>query len=202
MTAASGLVHEEKHGAEFAKRGGRFEMIQLWVNLPAKDKMSKPRYQGIQTADISEIELVGGAGNVRVIAGEFASGINQANGPAKTFSPINLWDVRLNANHSAEFRMPKGFTTAVFVLSGKIRLTTGEVLTEAELGVFDREEELFSLNAVDDAKILILGGEPLNEPIVGYGPFVMNSKREIEQAFRDFESGEMGKIGQIEGSQS
>ena len=200
MTAASGLVHEEKHGAEFAKRGGRFEMVQLWVNLPAKDKMSKPRYQGIENGNIKNVALAGDAGHVRVISGEFINGTVREQGPAKTFSPVNLWDVRLNANHSADFRMPRGYTTAVFVLSGKIQLANGEVLTDAELGVLDREEELFSLSAIEDAKILILGGEPLNEPIVGYGPFVMNSKREIEQAFRDFESGKMGEIGQIEGS--
>ena len=200
MTAASGLVHEEKHGVEFAKLGGRFEMIQLWVNLPAKDKMTKPRYQGIKDADVISVDLANGAGRVRVIAGKFPGA--DRHGPAKTFSPLNLWDVRLNADHASEFRMKQGHSAAVFVLSGRVQLAGGEILTEAELGVLDREEELFTLHALEDAKILLLSGEPLNEPIVGYGPFVMNSQREIEQAFRDFESGKMGEIGLIEGSQS
>ncbi len=191
MTAASGLVHEEMHGADFAKKGGVFEMVQLWVNLPAKDKMANPRYQGLTGEEIPQVELANGAGTLRVIAGEFAN----AKGPAHTFTPVNLWDVRLNAGTPATFSLPKGHTSLVFVLSGEVGLASGEVIHEAELGVLDRDGETFELTAVKDAKILILGGQPINEPIVGYGPFVMNSQSEIAQAFKDFQAGRMGKVG-------
>jgi redox-sensitive bicupin YhaK (pirin superfamily) len=196
MTAASGLVHEEFHSEEFTQRGGLLEMVQLWVNLPAKFKMTEPRYQGIEKKAIPEIELPNNAGSVRVIAGEYPG----SKGPAKTFSPVNVWDVRLNAENSAEFRMPAGHTCLVFVLSGEVKLHSGEVLGDAELGVLERSGEVFTLTAQSDAKILVLGGAPLNEPVVGYGPFVMNTKQEILQAYSDFESGKMGHIGMIEGS--
>ncbi len=198
MTAASGLVHEEKHGKEFSRSGGKFEMVQLWVNLPAKDKMVKPRYQGIKNSDVPSIPIADDGGSVRIIAGEFAG----QKGPAKTFTPVNLWDVRLNAGATSEFKMPKGHTTLVFVLSGEVRLGSGEVISDAEIAVLSIDEEDFSLHANSEAKILILAGEPINEPVVGYGPFVMNSMDEIQQAFIDFNSGKMGTIGNIEGSQS
>lgn len=197
MTAASGLVHEERHGKDFSAQGGLFEMIQLWVNLPAKDKMTKPRYQGIQNGEVPHLQLKDDAGSIRIIAGEFQG----QKGPAKTFTPIHLWDVRLKADRTASFRMPRDYTALVFVLSGQVRLPSGESLSDAELGVLSRDDEDFNLSALTDAKVLILGGEPLNEPIVGYGPFVMNSKAEIQQAFVDFNEGRMGTIDPIEGSQ-
>ena len=191
MTAASGLVHEEKHGSDFAKRGGLFEMVQLWVNLPAKDKMSKPRYQGIVDADVPEIQLANGAGTLRVIAG----GFEKNKGPAKTFTPIDLWDVRLKTGSKTELHMPKGHTTLVFVLDGRVELAGGEILETADMAALDRSEEAFTLKALDrDAKILVLGGEPIDEPVLGYGPFVMNTKAEIQQAFVDFEAGRMGRF--------
>lgn len=192
MTAASGLVHEEMHGREFAKKGGLFEMVQLWVNLPAKDKKAAPRYQGLRDAIIPGVALDGGS--LRVIAGEFAG----KKGPAKTFTPINLWDLRLSGGKTESLRVPKGHTTLVFVLSGRVKLAGGETLNDAELGVLDRESEDFTLTALDDAKILILAGEPIPEPVVGYGPFVMNSWNEIKEAFEDFEAGRMGQIAQVE----
>ncbi|MFS4460514.1 pirin family protein [Bdellovibrio sp. HCB2-146] len=198
MTAASGLVHEEKHGREFAEKGGAFEMVQLWVNLPRKDKMANPRYQGLKNENIPKVALAGGAGYARVIAGDF----NGNKGPGSTFTPINLWDIRLNSGHQAEFKVPAGHTTAIFVLSGRVTVDSGETIQEAELAVLDREGDSFTLKAVDDAKILFLGGEPIDEPIVGYGPFVMNSMGEIKQAFIDFEAGRMGTIGNIEGTES
>ena len=190
MTAAAGLVHEEMHSKKFAKEGGAFEIVQLWVNLPKKDKTAKPGYQGIQNADIPEIKLADGAGSVRVIAGEF----NQTKGAATTFTPINLWDIRLNANHKVEFKVPAGHSTAVFVLSGKVELNEGEVIGSGDLGVLEREGDNFTLKATADSKILFLGGEPINEPVVGYGPFVMNSMPEIQQAFADFQNGKMGHM--------
>lgn len=189
MTAASGLVHEEFHGREFAKTGGRFEMVQLWVNLPAKDKMSRPRYQGIKSESIPVIKLKDNAGSVRVIAGQYEEG----HGPAKTFSPINLWDIRLKKNNEYEFQVPEDHTTALFVLSGKIQIGDG-ILKEAELGVLEKEGTLFKVKVLEDTTMLLLGGEPFNEPIVGYGPFVMNTYDEIKQAFIDYESGRMGNV--------
>jgi redox-sensitive bicupin YhaK (pirin superfamily) len=197
MTAASGLVHEEKHGREFSKRGGAFEMVQLWVNLPKEHKMTKPRYQGLKNADIPKLELPQGAGSLRVIAGDYQG----AKGPAKTFTAINLWDLRLNAGHEVELQVPTGQTAAVFVLSGKVQLGSGETLGEAELGVLDTAGDRFSLRILEDAKVLFLGGEVINEPVVGYGPFVMNSVDEIKQAFRDFQEGRMGHIESIEGAE-
>jgi quercetin 2,3-dioxygenase len=189
MTAAAGIVHEEFHGRDFAKRGGAFEMIQLWVNLPAKDKMAKPGYQGITDAQIPKVDLPGG-GFVRVIAGEFAN----AKGPAHTFSPMNVWDVRVKAGHHTAFTLPAGHTTALFVLKGSIQVPGGERVGEGELAVMERAGSTLAFDAAEDATLLLLNGAPTNEPIVGYGPFVMNTEAEIRQAFADFQSGKMGRI--------
>ncbi len=197
MTAASGLVHEEFHGRNFSKTGGRFEMIQLWVNLAKKDKMAAPRYQGIKSESIPQVRLPSDAGTLRVIAGEY----NKAIGPAKTFSPINLWDVRLNAGADVELKVPAGHTAVVFVLSGQVKIAGAQTVTSAELAVLDPRGDTVKLTATDDTKILFLGGEPLNEPIVGHGPFVMNTHAEILQAIRDFEAGKMGALDMIEGSE-
>lgn len=190
MTAASGLVHSEKHGEDFARKGGAFEMVQLWINLPKKDKMSKPGYQGIKDEDIPAVEIQNNVGVVRVIAGDYLG----TKGPASTFTPINLWDIRLNAGHTSEFKAPVGHTAAVFVLSGKITLNNGETIGEAEIALLERDGDSFTINATENAKLLFLGGEPIDEPIVGYGPFVMNTPAEIGQAMRDFESGKMGRL--------
>ncbi len=190
MTAASGIVHEEFHSAEFARQGGPFEMIQLWVNLPAKDKTAPAGYQGLTAAQIPVVALPRDAGTVRVIAGNYEG----STGPAHTFSPINVWDVQLNAERQADFRVPSGHTTALFVLKGKLRLPGGDLLGEAELAVFEREGDQIALEALEPTRLLFLDGQPLNEPIVGYGPFVMNTEAEIRQAFLDYQSGRMGRI--------
>lgn len=190
MTAASGIVHEEYHGPEFSKRGGPFEMIQLWVNLPAKDKMAPPGYPSITSARIPRIELPGNAGAIRVIAGAY----NGKDGPAHTFSPMNVWDMQLNAGHRMEFEVPAGYTTALFVLSGRIRMTSGELVGEAELAVLERDGEMFAIETLENATLLLLNGQPLDEPIVGYGPFVMNSQAEIRQAISDYQNGRLGRI--------
>lgn len=190
MTAAGGLVHEEFHAPGFASAGGLFEVIQLWVNLPAKDKMSEPGYQPIVSADIPRVELTDGAGSVRVIAGRFG----EVAGPARTFTPIDLWDVRLNAGARAEFELPEGHTAAVFVLRGRARLGTGEELTDAQIAVLEREGTRVVVEAEQDTVLLVLGGEPIDEPIAGYGPFVMNTQQEIRQAISDYQSGKMGRI--------
>jgi quercetin 2,3-dioxygenase len=190
MTAASGIVHEEFHSAEFAKQGGPFEMIQLWVNLPKKDKMTPARYQGLTEAQIPKVALPYEAGTVRVIAGDYGGTV----GPAQTFSPINVWDVQMNPEHRADFRVPSGYTTALFVLKGRLRLPGGELVGEAELAVLEREGDQVAIEALEPTRLLILNGQPFDEPIVGYGPFVMSTDTEIQQAFVDYQSGRMGRI--------
>jgi quercetin 2,3-dioxygenase len=155
MTAASGLVHEEFHGSEYAKRGGPFEMIQLWVNLSAKDKKAPPGYQNITNAQIPRVDLPSGAGIVRVIAGNYQA----TQGPAHTFSPTNVWDVRLTAGNSGEFRVPTGWTAALFLLNGTVRLGSGEIAGAAELAVLEREEDTFAIAALEDATLLFLNGQ-------------------------------------------
>jgi len=196
MTAASGLVHEEFHGSEFAKRGGVFEMVQLWVNLPKKDKMAKPRYQGLKSETIPTVTLPEGAGTLRVIAGNY----QDAKGPGLTFTPMNLWDLRLKAGHTVTLKVPAGHTASAFVLSGKLEAGK-DTIGDASIAVFERDGDTLSLKALEDTKLLFLGGEPIEEPIVGYGPFVMNSIGEIKQAFVDFEAGRMGQIEAIGGSE-
>ncbi|MCO5143350.1 MAG: pirin family protein [Oligoflexia bacterium] len=188
MTAASGLVHEEKHGKDFSEKGGFFEMIQLWVNLPQKDKMNKPRYQAITKDKISEHEIHNGL--VRLIAGEFSG----ARSSTLTHTPINLWDIRLKAESKNTFQVPEGHSAMLFVLNGSIHLQDGSIISGSELAVFDPKGNSFSIEAKEDSKALFMGGEIIHEPIVGYGPFVMNSQAEIYQAFLDYESGKMGQL--------
>jgi redox-sensitive bicupin YhaK (pirin superfamily) len=192
MTAASGLVHEEFHGEKFSASGGSFEMVQLWVNLAAKDKTAPPGYQGITSKQIPAVALPDGAGMVRVIAGSYSD----ANGPARTFSPMNVWDVRLSKGKYAGFTLNEGDTAALFVLKGKLGFgsATDEIAGEATLVVFDRAGTTISVEALEDTTVLLLSGQPIDEPIVGYGPFVMNSEAEIKQAMLDYQSGKMGHI--------
>lgn len=190
MTAASGLVHEEFHSAEYAKRGGLFEMIQLWVNLAAKDKKASPHYQSINDRDIPRVELPSGAGFVRVIAGDYQG----QRGPAHSFSPMNVWDMRLKGGARTEFQVPADWTTALFVLKGRARFSSGEIAGAAELAVFERKDRAFEIEALEDTTILLLNGQPIDEPIVGHGPFVMNTTVEISQAMADYRSGRMGRL--------
>ena len=189
MSAASGIVHEEFHSAAYAARGGAFEMIQLWVNLPARDKMTPPGYQSISAAQIPQVTLPGGAGTVRVIAGQY----EDAEGPARTFSPMNVWDLRLQAWGVANLTLPAGHNTALFVLRGAIQVG-GKTVSEAELAVMEREGDQLAFETLEETTLLLLNGAPLNEPIVGYGPFVMNTRAEIVQAFEDYEHGRLGTI--------
>jgi redox-sensitive bicupin YhaK (pirin superfamily) len=190
MTAASGILHEELHSAEFTRTGGTLEMVQLWVNLPARDKMSTPGYQTILSTDIPSVDLADGAGSVRVIAGEY----DGAKGPARTFSPIDVWDVRLNSGHSVEFDMPEGRTLALVVLRGNVTVNGSDVAHQAQMVLLDRANREVMLEASSDATVLLLGGEPLGEPIVGHGPFVMNTTQEINQAITDFHLGKFGRM--------
>jgi redox-sensitive bicupin YhaK (pirin superfamily) len=192
MTAAGGLVHEEFHGPNYAQSGGPFEMVQLWVNLPAKHKMAQPGYQGITNAQIPRVALPLDAGSVRVIAGDY----NGTAGPAHTFSPVNVWDVSVKAGHRVTFKVPAGHTTAVFVLRGGIRLADGETVGEAEIAVLERAGEEFSVEATANTTLLVLNGQPFAEPVAGYGPFVMNTRAEIQQAITDYQNGKMGRIAE------
>jgi quercetin 2,3-dioxygenase len=190
MTAASGIVHEEFHSEAFGQRGGPFQMVQLWVNLPAADKMKPPRYQGITADQTPTVELPDGAGTARLIAGEFQG----AKAPAHTFTPMQVWDLRLKAGHTVTLPAPAGHTTVPLVLKGRIKTQDGAEATDAEMIVFRREGEGVTLTAATDATVLWLSGEPIDEPVVGYGPFVMNTEAEIHQAFADFQSGKMGRL--------
>jgi quercetin 2,3-dioxygenase len=190
MTAASGILHEEFHSKAFTERGGKMEMVQLWVNLPAKDKMSPPSYQTLLDAQIPAVELADGAGKVRVIAGEYAG----AKGPAKTFTPIKIWDVRLNAGGKTEFTLAEGHTLMLLVQSGSVRINGEQSAGASQLALFDRDGGPISVEAESDAKLLLLSGEPINEPVVQYGPFVMTSEGEIRQAILDFNAGKFGDI--------
>jgi redox-sensitive bicupin YhaK (pirin superfamily) len=185
MTAGSGIIHEEYHGDDFARSGGPFEMIQLWVNLPARDKMTAPGYQGITRDRIPEVPLADDAGIVRVIAGEYAN----RRGPARTYTPMNVWDVRLKGGGKTVFTMPEGHTTAVFVLHGAVSLGDEQAIRPAELAVMERAGTRLVLEALQDTTVLLLNGEPLEEPVVGYGPFVMNGREEIDQAIADYNQG-------------
>jgi hypothetical protein len=185
MTAGAGIVHEEFHSHAFTKQGGPFEMVQLWVNLPARDKMVKPGYQGILDCDIPSVNLPDRAGRVRIVAGRFQGHA----GPAHTFSPLDVWDVRLNADKRAAFSVTQGRTLAVVVLRGTVQLNDSQILRDAQMAVLDRAGEDFSVEASSDATLLVLSGEPLDEPIVGYGPFVMNTQQQISEAIDDFNSG-------------
>lgn len=190
MTAAGGILHDEFHSPGFTKTGGPFRMVQLWVNLPAKDKMATPGYQSIRDADIPSVDLPEGQGRVRVIAGEFGG----ATGPARTFTPINVWDVRLNRDASIQLDVPEGHTAAVVVLSGHVTVGGKQPAGEAEVVLLDRTGSGVTIDAEDDSMLLVLTGEPIDEPVVGYGPFVMNSEAEIRQAVEDFNSGRFGQM--------
>jgi redox-sensitive bicupin YhaK (pirin superfamily) len=190
MTAAAGVVHEEKHSSEFTRHGGTLEMVQLWVNLPAEFKMNPPAYQTILDGQIPLASLPDGAGTMRVVAGEFLG----VKGPAQTFTPINLWDLRLKADHRVELMLPRGFTAALFVLRGDIDLADSEQAGATDLVLLTREGEQLQIKARTDATVLVLNGEAIDEPVAAYGPFVMNSKTEITQAIEDYDNGRLGRL--------
>lgn len=190
MTAGGGILHEEFHSPAFARTGGPFRMVQLWVNLPAKDKMTRPGYQSILNADIPTVPLPGNTGTARIIAGA----MDASNGPASTFTPINVWDVRLNRDTETTLNLPEGHTSIVVVLSGHVTVNGDQPAGAAEALLLDRQGDSVTLHADADAVLLVLTGEPIDEPIVGYGPFVMNSEDEIRQAVTDFNTGRFGNI--------
>jgi redox-sensitive bicupin YhaK (pirin superfamily) len=190
MTAASGILHEEFHSERFSREGGMLEMMQLWVNLPARDKMSPPRYQTLLDADIPRVALAGDAGSLRVIAGAF----DGRRGPAQTFTPIEVWDLRLAAGGTATLATPEGHTTALVPMQGRVVVNGAASVGESQLALLARSGADFSLKSDRESKMLVLSGEPIPESVVGYGPFVMNTEREIAQAISDFQSGRFGAM--------
>jgi quercetin 2,3-dioxygenase len=191
MTAGAGILHEEFHSEAFTRQGGRLHMVQLWVNLPAKDKMTPPGYQAILDAEIPRVPLEGGAGEARVIAGTFGA----ATGAASTFSPLQVIDLTVRAGQTVRLPVPEGWNTALVVLAGQARVNGEHAAGEAQLVVFSQEGDALVLSAETEVKALLLSGQPLNEPIVGHGPFVMNTTQEIRQAIVDFNSGQFGRMG-------
>ncbi len=189
MTAAKGVLHKEYHETEWSKKGGIFQMVQLWVNLPAKDKMSNPKYQAIENSAMERVDL-GGNGLVEIIAGNY----NGHTGPAETFTPVNMMNAKLNAGGKAEFSFPAHFNTAALVIEGSIIINGEEKVAADHFALFKNEGEIFTIEANEDSVILIISGEPINEPIYPHGPFVMNSREEIMQAFEDFNTGKFGYL--------
>ena len=189
MTAASGIIHEEFLSAEFLKRGGVLEMVQLWVNLPAKNKMIAPKYQPILNKDIPVVTLPDNGGTVRVIAGNYAG----TQGAASTYSPVNLWDIKLKAGSTVVLDVTEGYTTMLFVRQGKLALGS-TVVGAADLAIMERDGTRITLVAEEEVSLLLMGGEPINEPIVASGPFVMNTEQEIRIAMMDYQSGRMGQM--------
>lgn len=190
MTASSGLLHKEYHEKEFARTGGDFHMVQLWVNLPAEDKMSPPKYQPITNDQMGKHLLPDDGGIIEVIAGEYRG----TPGPASTFTPMALMNARLNAGGSATFEFPAHFNTALLVVEGSIRINGTETVPADHFALFKNDGEGFTIDAAENAIVLIISGEPILEPIVSHGPFVMNTKTEIYQAFEDVEKGKFGRL--------
>lgn len=193
MTAGAGIIHQELFSEAFSQSGGYFEMVQLWVNLPAKDKMTPARYQSLSSHSIPLITLDNGAGSVRVIAGQY----QEATGPAKTHSPVSILDVQLKAGNRAVFPAPAGHTALIYLRSGRVQFAPDdELLEEQGLAVMSTREADIEMTAVQDCKLLILTGAPFNEPVIGRGPFVMNTYEEILQGYADLEQGRFGSVQQ------
>jgi redox-sensitive bicupin YhaK (pirin superfamily) len=188
MTAGSGLLHKEYHEEEFARAGGTFHVAQLWVNLPAKDKMTPPKYQAIEDAQIPRAGVTNGT--VEVIAGEY----NGTKGPASTFSPVEMYRVRLDAGGRAEFSLPAAYNTGLLIAEGSVAINGTEDAPANNFVVFNNDGTDFTIDAPNGALCLLLSGEPLNEPIASYGPFLMNTQEEIRQAMKDFGSGMFGEL--------
>ncbi|MCC6289805.1 MAG: pirin family protein [Chitinophagaceae bacterium] len=189
MTAGSGILHKEYHEESFAKKGGLFEMVQLWVNLPKKDKLTKPHYQALTKDNITSVSLPGNAGVVNVIAGEF----DGTKGAAATYSPLNVWDVKLRKGGEVKFDLPVTCNTALLMINGSA-VVNDEEASEHSFVLFENEGEQITIKATEDAVILVLSGQPLNEPIASYGPFVMNTQQEIMESINEYQAGKFGVL--------
>jgi redox-sensitive bicupin YhaK (pirin superfamily) len=190
MTAASGILHKEFHETEWSKIGGEFQMVQLWVNLPAKDKMSAPKYQAIANSEITKIALENNGGEVEVIAGEY----NGTKGAASTFSPINMYNVKLKKGAKTKLTFPEHYTTALLMVEGDAVVNNNINVPQDHFTMFNNDGDTFEIEALNDTVILVLSGEPINEPIAAHGPFVMNTEAELIQTFQDFNTGKFGYL--------
>lgn len=197
MTAANGILHEEFHSPAFARTGGTLEMVQLWVNLPARDKRAAAGYQTLLASDIPVVKLQDDAGTLRVIAGDYQG----HKGPAQTFTPMDVWDLRLAAGASLQLPIAQGRNAALVVLRGNVRVNGEREAGPASLVLLERDGEHAQVQALEDVSLLLLSGEPIDEPIVGYGPFVMNSQAEIAESFDDFQAGRFGQMAGEQGPQ-
>lgn len=190
MTAASGVLHKEYHEKEFSKKGGVFQMVQLWVNLPARFKMTPAKYQSIEKKDMAIVKLADGKSFVELIAGEY----NGTRGPAFTFTPVNLFNARLKKGAKADFNFDKNNNTGILVIEGDIRVNNSKTANENYFVRFGHESADFTIEAINDSIVLILSGEPINEPIASHGPFLMNTESEIKQAYEDYYNGKFGYL--------
>lgn len=190
MTAAGGVLHKEFHEKEWSTQGGDFHVVQLWVNLPAADKMSQPKYQAITNEMMGKAILEDNAGTIEVIAGNYGD----TEGPASTFTPIHLMNAKLNKGGSASFSFPANFNTALLVIEGSIMINNSTKVPENNLALFENVGENFEVKAEENAIVLVMSGEPINEPIAAHGPFVMNTRQELIQAFEDFQKGKFGYL--------
>ncbi len=185
MTAGKGVLHEELHSEDFRKTGGTLQMVQLWVNLPAEKKMTEPNYQTLLAADIPVIKGKDGASRTRVISGK----LGEVSGPAKTFTPVNLFDIEFTGKGALSIEVPEGYTTALFIMEGAVTVNGTDTTDGVSIMILERNKSRIDLTADAPARFLVLNGQPIDEPVVGYGPFVMNSSDEIRQAMQDFNSG-------------
>jgi redox-sensitive bicupin YhaK (pirin superfamily) len=190
MTAASGVLHKEYHEETFSKEGGEFQMVQLWVNLPAKYKMSQPKYQAIANKEMGVVELQNNGGIIEVVAGQY----NGVQGPANTFTPISMLNVKLNQNGEATFNFPANYNTALLVVEGEIEVNVDSVVPVDHFVLFENKGEEFKIKGIHKSTVLVLSGEPINEPIAAHGPFVMNTRQELFEAFQDFQNGKFGHL--------
>lgn len=189
MTAGAGIIHDEYHSESFRASGGVLEMVQLWVNLPAAHKMTAPRYQEIKSAQIPVVEMPFNAGSVRVIAGNYG----QEHGAAETFSKMQVWDIRMNTGAETVLKLPEGWNVTLLMLAGNLNVNNAQ-LQNSQLALLDSDGSEITLKSGSDTRFLLLSGEPLREPIVGYGPFVMNTQAQIQQALADYQTGKFGQI--------
>ena len=190
MTAGSGVLHKEYHEKEFSIKGGPFQMVQLWVNLPSKYKMTSPKYQGIENKTMSKYQVDNGKGVVEIIAGNYKG----MNGSATTFSPVNLLNAKLTVGTTADFSFRDNFNTGLLVIDGEIKINDSITVTENSFVLFKHDGETFKIEALKNCIVLILSGEPIDEPVASYGPFLMNTKAEIQEAFDDYYSGKFGYL--------
>jgi redox-sensitive bicupin YhaK (pirin superfamily) len=190
MTAGAGILHKEYHEKEFSKKGGPFQMVQLWVNLPSKYKMTSPKYQGIENSTMSKYQIDNGKGVVEIIAGSYKG----LNGSASTFSPVNLFNVKLTAGTAADFSFNETFNTGLLIIQGEIRINDSKTVNEDNFVLFKPDGESIKVEALKESIVLILSGEPINEPVVSHGPFLMNTDAEIQEAFDDYYSGKFGYL--------